>query len=46
MKNTAMHIFKWNRIDLSENNRRAVEAQVLAFAKAEVRKPKVLVSLF
>ena len=41
MQNTARHIFEWNRVDLSENAQRAVEAQVLAFAKSEVRKLEI-----
>ena len=44
MKNTARHIFKRNRVNLSENAQRAVEAQVLAFAKEEVRNFEILVS--
>ena len=36
MKNTAKYIFQKNRLDLSESELKAVEARVLALARAEV----------
>ena len=36
MKNTAKYIFQKNRLDLSDSELKAVEAKVLALARAEV----------
>ena len=36
MKNTIKYIFQKNRLDLSESELKAVEARVLALARAEV----------
>ena len=36
MKNTAKYIFQKNRLDLSDSELKAVEARVLALARAEV----------
>ena len=37
LKNTARHMFHEHRMDLSVSSMKAIEAQVLAFAKAEVK---------